>query len=361
MKTIYLSAIFCCLLISSAFSQDPDLIQDNFVLTGDAISKGENCFRLTPAKIWKGGTIWYKDALDLRHPLEMNLEMSFGCSDEGADGIVFILHSQLLTGEEGEGMGFGGLSPSFGMEMDTYQNFHLQDPHYDHIAFIKNGSVNHEHGVGKPTPIFSDKRNIEDCTTHEIQVTWNPDFNNMRFHIDGVLRLNINYEVINNIFNGNPNVFWGFAAATGGMYNEHKICIKDVRYEQASQLDLLTISEILDGQRTILDNIVFDEKNQLNEASVEELNKLSTLLQTYPKHIISISAYTDNALNPKAGFTLTEQQAKIIKDYLIERGINDKRIRTVGYGQDHPIAPNDTPEGRKKNRRIEVAMSKPRV
>ena len=88
----------------------------------------------------------------------MELDLMFGCDDYGADGMVFIFHPKLKNGFQGEGMGFGGLSPAFGIEMDTYENPHLADPYYDHLALIKNGQMHHNRGISNPVPSAGRKK-----------------------------------------------------------------------------------------------------------------------------------------------------------------------------------------------------------
>ena len=69
---------------------------------------------------------------------------------------------------------------------------------------------------------------------------------------------------------------------------------------------------------------------------------------------VEISGHTDNVGNAKANKTLSEKRAQACRDYIVSKGIDKKRLDAVGFGDEHPIAPNDTDEGRQKNRRIEA-------
>lgn len=69
---------------------------------------------------------------------------------------------------------------------------------------------------------------------------------------------------------------------------------------------------------------------------------------------IQIAGHTDNVGNPKKNKALSEKRAQSCRDYLVGKGIDGSRIDAVGFGDERPIAPNDTDEGRQKNRRIEV-------
>jgi outer membrane protein OmpA-like peptidoglycan-associated protein len=69
---------------------------------------------------------------------------------------------------------------------------------------------------------------------------------------------------------------------------------------------------------------------------------------------IRVSGHTDNLGNPKKNQALSEARAKSVRDYLMARGIDGSRIEAVGYGDQQPVASNDTEEGRQQNRRIEA-------
>ena len=69
---------------------------------------------------------------------------------------------------------------------------------------------------------------------------------------------------------------------------------------------------------------------------------------------IEISGHTDNVGNPQANKTLSEKRAQACRNYIASKGIDKKRLTAVGFGDERPIAPNDTDEGRQKNRRIEA-------
>lgn len=72
---------------------------------------------------------------------------------------------------------------------------------------------------------------------------------------------------------------------------------------------------------------------------------------------IEISGHTDDAGKKAVNKKLSQQRADAVRDYLASKGIDADRIKAVGYGDEKPIAPNDTSEGRQKNRRIEaIAM-----
>ena len=69
---------------------------------------------------------------------------------------------------------------------------------------------------------------------------------------------------------------------------------------------------------------------------------------------VEISGHTDNVGKAKANKLLSEQRAQACRTYLMGKGIDGARMKTVGHGDEKPIATNDTPEGRQTNRRMEV-------
>jgi outer membrane protein OmpA-like peptidoglycan-associated protein len=69
---------------------------------------------------------------------------------------------------------------------------------------------------------------------------------------------------------------------------------------------------------------------------------------------VEISGHTDNVGNAKANKTLSEKRAQACRNYIVSKGIDKKRLDAIGFGDERPLAPNDTDEGRQKNRRIEA-------
>ena len=72
-----------------------------------------------------------------------------------------------------------------------------------------------------------------------------------------------------------------------------------------------------------------------------------------PGHVLEIAGYTDSSGNPAKNVTLSQKRAEAVREALIEAGANADTLVAKGYGSADPIASNDTPEGRLRNRRIE--------
>lgn len=111
------------------------------------------------------------------------------------------------------------------------------------------------------------------------------------------------------------------------------------------------------GRKIVLKNIFFDfNKYTLRDISSNELERLAKLMKQYPKLKIEISGHTDNVGSENYNKTLSENRAKVVVDYLINKGIEKSRLVYVGYGFSQPIASNDSDGGRQLNRRTEFKV-----
>ena len=203
-----------------------------FHLNGDAISLGDNCFQLTPAEDGKSGAVWFSPMLDLNQSFDIVTEYNFGCADFGADGMTFTLHPDNTgLGGSGHGQGFNYLWPSLGIEFDCHDNNSEFDPYHDHMAILKNGSTNHIDGnnLAGPVQIDPDNDNVEDCDFHEIRVAWDATLKELKVYFECELRLTYTGDIVNEIFGGDPMVYWGFTAATGAKNNLQLACLKEIK------------------------------------------------------------------------------------------------------------------------------------
>ena len=105
----------------------------------------------------------------------------------------------------------------------------------------------------------------------------------------------------------------------------------------------------------ILDGVNFDTaKATIRPESFARLDTVVDFMVHKQDARVEISGHTDNVGNAGANKTLSEKRAQACRNYLVSKGIDKKRLDAVGFGDEHPIAPNDTDEGRQKNRRIEA-------
>lgn len=215
-------------LLALAFLLNTCVLSAQFILNGSAVQINDTCWSLTPAQNNRVGSIWNDTKVNLNNSFQVIMELNLGCQDaNGADGILFGLQPVSTSiGQAGEGIGFQGVSPSVGIEFDTWQNFNLGDPAYDHVAICKNGVLNHgtANNLAGPVQANATKPNIEDCDWHKLRVNWDAQTKTIEVWFDCDLRLTYTGDIVNEVFGGDPNVFWGFTSATGGANNLHQVC-----------------------------------------------------------------------------------------------------------------------------------------
>ena len=117
------------------------------------------------------------------------------------------------------------------------------------------------------------------------------------------------------------------------------------------------LKKVAVGSKIILKNIFFDfDKATLRPESTNELQRLTKLLNDVPTMKIEISGHTDSKGANDYNLKLSDNRAKAVVDYLIKAGIPANRLVYRGYGEEQPIATNETDEGRQLNRRTEFKI-----
>lgn len=111
------------------------------------------------------------------------------------------------------------------------------------------------------------------------------------------------------------------------------------------------------GKTFILEDLYFPTgKTDILPESEPMLQTLTDFMNDDENRRIMIVGHTDNVGKDAANMRLSDGRAKAVRQALIERGIAEDRIEAEGKGETQPIATNDTPEGRQKNRRVEVVI-----
>jgi outer membrane protein OmpA-like peptidoglycan-associated protein len=108
-----------------------------------------------------------------------------------------------------------------------------------------------------------------------------------------------------------------------------------------------------------LNNILFEfNKDILKAISFKELDKAVRLMKAYPYISIELSAHTDNVGSPAYNISLSNDRATAAAEYLFHKGIDRSRVIAKGYGESQPVTSNNTDEGRRLNRRVELKIIK---
>ncbi|HTN46433.1 MAG TPA: OmpA family protein [Flavipsychrobacter sp.] len=119
-------------------------------------------------------------------------------------------------------------------------------------------------------------------------------------------------------------------------------------------------SGITDEDREILkeaqESLAFEQNRaDIKPASYLALDKLALMLIT-KGYKLKLVGHTDNGGDDSYNMFFSRARAESVKSYLVNAGISSARIEAIGYGETQPIASNNTPEGRKKNNRVEMLL-----
>ena len=335
LRLLILMSLISCLRISSSSAQIDGwkIMKEIIKLSANATKLSDNCFQLTENRPWAGGSIYYPNKIDLNKNFKVEMDVFLGCKDEeGADGIVFVFSPKMALGREGGGIGYEAVSPSIGIEIDTWQNFENNDPIADHIAILENGVVNHRYGI---TKAISFKNNIEDCKEHKVIISWNALDQQLKVSFDGQHMISLEKDIVQEVFQGDGEVFWGVTSSTGGLFNQHKVCFDKINFNPGSALLTSTFKKIeldlLDNKTVALNHAKFEDRTSvLADISTRELDELAALLEEQPDMHLGILGHTE--ASGDASKRLSEKRAKTIADYLVKKGIDKKRLNARGFG-----------------------------
>lgn len=111
------------------------------------------------------------------------------------------------------------------------------------------------------------------------------------------------------------------------------------------------------GSRFAAERIYFDYKlATLRQESNKQLDEIAALLRRYKRIKLEIQGHTDNIGGEEYNQRLSEARAQSVMNALVQRGVEEARLRARGFGMSQPIVPNDTEENRSRNRRTEFVI-----
>jgi len=137
-----------------------------------------------------------------------------------------------------------------------------------------------------------------------------------------------------------------------GVSYELTILEKEVMKQDVTASDMLAA---LNKEGFIALYINFDTgKADIKPESQAIVDQIVILLKDNPELNLNIEGHTDNVGDEKSNKALSEQRSKAVVDAIVKQGVDTKRLSSVGWGQEKPIADNRSEEGRAKNRRVEI-------
>jgi outer membrane protein OmpA-like peptidoglycan-associated protein len=132
-----------------------------------------------------------------------------------------------------------------------------------------------------------------------------------------------------------------------------------MRAQLLAQLNsILQTNDTARGLIVNMSDVLFDTASYvLKPGAREKLAKISGILLAHPGLTMQIEGHTDSVGGDEFNQTLSEQRAGSVRDFLAQQGVPVSSITARGLGKTQPVASNDTPEGRQRNRRVEIVVN----
>ena len=119
------------------------------------------------------------------------------------------------------------------------------------------------------------------------------------------------------------------------------------------------MDNVAQGDILKMDQVNFEKNSSyLTTESYKQLDMLVQVLTENPGVHIKVMGHTDYIASDEYNQWLSDRRAKRVADYLISKGINAANVAHIGFGKRNPVADNATEEGRAKNRRVEIQVTK---
>ncbi|MGK7395156.1 MAG: OmpA family protein [Candidatus Cyclobacteriaceae bacterium M3_2C_046] len=131
-------------------------------------------------------------------------------------------------------------------------------------------------------------------------------------------------------------------------------CQPEKAFEKNFYLTVLRVGSLIR-----LEDLTFAQGDHaLANDSYDELDELVVMLTENPKVVIQLEGHTDYRGSRKLNHKLSEQRVKTVKQYLLDKGLHKRRIKTKAYGGSEPLSRENTEEAKKQNRRVEIRILK---
>lgn len=143
--------------------------------------------------------------------------------------------------------------------------------------------------------------------------------------------------------------------ATGAAIGHY---MDDQKEELDQELKGAKIERVGEGIKITFDSgILFDvSKSDLRPAAQTNLQSLATVLNKYADTDVLIEGHTDSDGTEDSNLDLSKRRSQSVANYLAGLQVDATRVTTMGYGEMHPVASNETTEGKQLNRRVEIAI-----
>ena len=149
------------------------------------------------------------------------------------------------------------------------------------------------------------------------------------------------------------------AAQQDASASQRQLARSDARVaDLQTQLNALNAKKTERGMVVTLGDVLFDSgKSQLLATSSRDMAQLAEFFKRNPERKASIEGHTDSVGSEESNRLLSDHRAGAVKAALVRMDVPANRLSTQGFGEDSPVATNDTPAGRQMNRRVEIVIS----
>jgi outer membrane protein OmpA-like peptidoglycan-associated protein len=149
------------------------------------------------------------------------------------------------------------------------------------------------------------------------------------------------------------------AAQQDASASQRQLARSDARVaDLQTQLNALNAKKTERGMVVTLGDVLFDSgKSQLLATSSQDMAQLAEFFKRNPERKASIEGHTDSVGSEESNRLLSDHRAGAVKAALVRMGVPANRLSSQGFGEDSPVAGNDTPAGRQMNRRVEIVIS----
>lgn len=132
---------------------------------------------------------------------------------------------------------------------------------------------------------------------------------------------------------------------------------EEIRSDSANYLSNVDVVELTVGDALVLQNIQFEYNSvALTEDSQSGIQILADFLKRNPELRVELAGHTDNVGSEKYNQKLSADRAEVVRQALVNKGVEEKRLTAKGYGSTKPLVPNDSDEHRALNRRTEMII-----
>jgi len=150
---------------------------------------------------------------------------------------------------------------------------------------------------------------------------------------------------------GTAAVGAGVGAGVGVYMDKQARELEEIEGAEVERIDEETLQVSFDS-----DILFAVDSASLSRGSRDELDEFAAVMNRYPKTAILVQGHTDSTGSAGYNQALSERRANAVRNHLAARNVAPDRMVALGYGEDYPVASNDTAAGRSQNRRVSILV-----